>query len=149
MKYLLLYNAETGAIVGHAIIPDTEDAPRAPGGFSYAEVDAADWEYAERFNTDPLDLPCLGPQLVLSGEKQRIDQSRTPINTADLIQAHGLYRANRRDAYDPIPDQLDRVTATLEKLAADGVDIGEAGREQVQSWRGVKTKFPKGSPPTL
>lgn len=141
MKYLLLFNEDTGAIVGHSIAPD-DFLPEAPDGYAYLEAEVADWVLAEA--VDPLDLT-----LTLADEPQRVDPYATPKTSSEILQENGNYRANRREAYDPIPEQLDRLTATLERLADQGVDIGKDGREQVTRWRAVKRRFPKSDLPTL
>lgn len=51
----------------------------------------------------------------------------------------------RAEAYDPIGDQLDRITKTFAYLAEQGIDIGKEGMEQVESSIKVKAKFAKKS----
>lgn len=141
MKYLLLFSEGTGAVVGHSISPD-DVLPDAPDGYAYAEAEPADWVLA--VEVDPDDF-----SLTLAESPQRTDPYATPKPATEILQENGRYRANRRAAYDPIPDQLDRLTATLERLSDQGVDIGKDGREQVTRWRSVKRRFPKTDLPTL
>lgn len=141
MKYLLLFDESTGAIIGHAIVPE-DVLPDAPDGYAYIEAEVAHWIYAE--SVDPVDF-----SLTLAAEPLRTDPYASPKAAAEILQENGNYRANRRDAYDPLPDQLDRVTAALERLADQGVDIGKDGREQVTRWRAVKRRYPKTDLPTL
>lgn len=49
----------------------------------------------------------------------------------------------RAEEYDPIPDQLDRVTKVLKYLSANGVDIGPDGTDQVTMSDAVKAAHPK------
>lgn len=49
----------------------------------------------------------------------------------------------RRQSYDPVGDQLDRITKALKFLKDHNVDIGPDGDAQVTSSLAVKTKFPK------
>lgn len=67
------------------------------------------------------------------------------LSREDIMRLHGLYGAARREAYDALPDQLDRITKALAVLQEAGIDIGEAGREQVAHCQSVKAAFPKGS----
>lgn len=141
MKYLLLFSDMSGDVVGHCVAPD-DSLPDAPEGYAYLEAEVADWVLAEAVDTADLSL-------TLASEPQRIDPYASPKSTEEILQENGSYRANRRAAYDPIPDQLDRLTATLERLSDQGVDIGKDGREQVTRWRAVKRRYPKPDLPTL
>ncbi|WDE11338.1 hypothetical protein [Thalassomonas haliotis] len=49
----------------------------------------------------------------------------------------------RAEGYDPLGDQLDRITKCLSHLAQNGVDIGEFGLAQVAHSEQVKQRFPK------
>lgn len=141
MKYLLLFDETSGAVVGHCVVPD-DNLPDAPAGYAYVEAEVADWVLAEA--VDPADF-----SLTLAGAPLRNDPYASPKSAEEILQENGSYRANRRAAYDPIPDQLDRLTATLERLSDQGVDIGKDGREQVTRWRAVKRRYPKPDLPGL
>lgn len=52
-------------------------------------------------------------------------------------------RKKRGENYDPIGDQLDRVTKALAYLSEQGVDIGEDGLAQVNHVNEIKSKFKK------
>lgn len=49
----------------------------------------------------------------------------------------------RASGYDPLGDQLDRITKCLDHLAKNGVDIGEFGLAQVAHSEQIKQRFPK------
>lgn len=49
----------------------------------------------------------------------------------------------RKKEYDTNGEQLDRITKALAYLSKNGVDIGDAGREQVEHCNAVKNKFKK------
>ena len=49
----------------------------------------------------------------------------------------------RAAGYDPLGDQLDRITKCLSYLAQNGVDIGEFGLAQVSHSEQIKLRFPK------
>lgn len=53
------------------------------------------------------------------------------------------YKLERQTAYDPIGDQLDRITKALEYLKNKGIDIGPDGIAQVTMVNEVKAEFPK------
>lgn len=140
MTYLLLYDLVTGSIVGASIGADEET--EAPEGYAYLAVTQEEWVYAE--SVDPAESAA-----VLSDSPQRTDPSMAPADARTILQDTGNYRANRREAYDPVGEQLDRLTAALEYLADQGIDIGREGREQVTRVRSVKRRFPKPDLPTL
>lgn len=142
MSHLLLFSEATGAIVGSLITADGEDVPIAGDGYCYVAVSADEWEYVQSVNVSALAYPCHWPSLVLSPTKQRTDHSLNPASHAEVLQLHGFYQANRRDAYDPLAEQVGRITKALAKLAADGIDIGEHGAEQVNHCRDIKERFP-------
>jgi len=64
------------------------------------------------------------------------------LSREDIMRLHGLYGAARREAYDPLPEQLDRITKALAYLQDHGIDIGDHGREQVAHCLAVKNEFP-------
>jgi hypothetical protein len=45
--------------------------------------------------------------------------------------------------YDPLPEQIGRITKALAHLSAAGVDIGPDGLTQVDRAQAVKIRFPK------
>lgn len=53
------------------------------------------------------------------------------------------YTTLRCSAYDSVGDQLDRITKVIKHLQAQGIDIGEAGEQQVLMVDAVKNKFKK------
>lgn len=52
----------------------------------------------------------------------------------------------RREAHDPLAEQVGRITKSLAYLQSQGVDIGPDGAEQVARVQAVKDKFKKRSP---
>lgn len=133
MRYLLTYLLKSGDIIGSQVVP-YGTIPDAPAGASiWCASSAYQWERAVRVGPSGLEL-ATGPV--------RDDPEKTIIPRDTLLQQHGLYRANRREAYDPLPEQLDRVTKALAHLHAQGIDIGEHGLEQVERCLAVKSRFP-------
>lgn len=57
--------------------------------------------------------------------------------------AANLYKEKRAKEYDPIGDQLDRITKCLSNLKEAGVAIGPEGEEQITRVELVKAKYPK------
>ena len=53
------------------------------------------------------------------------------------------YREERAKAYEPVGEQLDRITKSLAFLKSQGVEIGPEGQAQVSMSDSVKGKFPK------
>lgn len=136
MNSYLMYALGTGYVVGHlvsatGVIPDI---PFGRGVWSVSDIDQ--WERATAIKDN---------KLVLADIAQRQHPERLTATKAEVAQAHGLYSANRRDAYDPLPEQLDRITKALGFLRAAGVDIGEDGNQQVEHCQSVKAAFPKSS----
>lgn len=133
MRYLLIYRLDSGEIIGSQVVP-YGTVPDAPAGASvWCASSAYQWERAVRVGTSGLEL---------ASDPVRHDPAKEAIPRETLLQQHGLYRANRREAYDPLPEQLDRVTKALAHLHAQGIDIGEHGLEQVERCRAVKNRFP-------
>lgn len=57
--------------------------------------------------------------------------------------ASTLYQEKRKQKYDPIPDQVERLTKALDFLQKSGVDIGPDGEEQVTRFNAVRAEYPK------
>lgn len=134
MRYLLTYDLSSGDIIGSQVVPYGIE-PDAPSGCGIICAPSPyQWERAVRVSNGRLDLVS-NP---VRDDPQKHEEPRSAI-----LQRHGLYRANRREAYDPLPEQLDRITKALAYLKAAGVDIGEAGIEQVEHCQAVKAKYPK------
>lgn len=53
------------------------------------------------------------------------------------------YARLRAPLYDPMSEQIDRITKTLAYLKEQGIDIGTHGVEQVDASLSVKERFPK------
>lgn len=53
------------------------------------------------------------------------------------------HRAARESAYMPVGDQLDAIIKTFAHLEAQGIDIGQDGRELVKQSKEVKATFKK------
>lgn len=134
MRYLLIYSLGTGDIIGSQVVP-FGTVPDAPAGASvWCASSSYQWERAVR----------VGPSgLELASDPVRADPAKVVIPRDALLQQHGLYRANRREAYDPLPEQLDRITKALAALREAGIDIGHDGDEQVNHCHNVKNRFPK------
>lgn len=134
MRYLLVFNLESGEIVGHQAQPCSAVSDIAQGMGCREVADIDDWERAIRIGASGLEL---------APEPVRHDPSRMQPTREDLLQRNGHYDENRRQSYDPLPEQIDRITKALAYLKAAGVDIGEAGIEQVEHCQAVKAKYPK------
>lgn len=130
MRHILIYRLEDGAIES-AMIVAYSTIPKAPPGMGIWAAGAGQWELAIRVTKDGLEL---SPTPVRFSPE-------TPSREAVIMQA-GLYQAARREQYDPIPEQLDRITKALAHLHAQGIDIGEHGLEQVERCQAVKSRFP-------
>lgn len=130
MRHILIYRLDDG-VIESAMTVSYSTVPRAPAGMGIWVAGADQWERAVRVTKQGLEL---SPTAVRS-RPEVMSQS------AVVMQA-GLYRAARREHYDPIPDQLDRVTKALAYLSEQGVDIGEHGRQQVERCQAVKSRFP-------
>ena len=133
MRYLLLYDLATGEITGSQVV-SFSTIPDNDGNGCWVAANAYQWERAVRIGNTGLEL---------TSDPVRQDPAGQPRTRAEILQQHGMYRVNRREAYDSISDQLDRITATFEFLALRGIDIGAQGQEQVSRWRAVKDEFPK------
>lgn len=131
MRHILIYRLEDGAIES-AMIVAYSTIPKAPPGMGIWAAGAGQWELAIRVTKDGLEL---SPTPVRFSPE-------TPSREAVIMQA-GLYQAARREQYDPIPEQLDRITKALAHLKDCGVDIGEDGDRQVDHCQSVKSRFPK------
>lgn len=134
MRFFLVYSLESGDVVGHSVM--TNDAvPDIPDGYGVWCAGSIDqWSRAIRIS---------GTDVIQADHLVRLPPGHIQVQRHDIIQAHGHYKANRRGAYDPVPEQLDRITKALAYLEAHGVDIGEAGKVQVARCRAVKEMFPK------
>lgn len=133
MRYLLTYLIKSGDIIGSQVVPFGIE-PDAPSGCGlFCAPSPYQWERAVRVSNG---------QLELVSNPVRDDPQKHEEPRSAILQRHGLYRANRREAYDPIPEQLDRITKALAHLHAQGIDIGEHGLEQVERCRAVKNRFP-------
>lgn len=134
MRYLLTYDLASGEIKGSQVVSfgTIPDAPMGMGVWFVAEPD--EWERAVRVTPAGLELGI---------EPARTDPARAQPRREELLQQHGHYQVNRREAYDSLPEQIDRITKALAYLKAAGVDIGEAGIEQVEHCQAVKAKYPK------
>ena len=53
------------------------------------------------------------------------------------------HRTARASAYMPVGDQLDAIIKTFAHLDAQGIDIGQDGRELVKQSKEVKATFKK------
>lgn len=138
MSYWLLYDMATGAIVGRSM--GGLNPFQAPDGHSF--YGASEEEYRLAVSLDlsgPSPVPVFGEEQVSIPPKPSGD---------DIALAFGLYKPLRAAAYDDIGDQIDRITKALEKLHQAGIDIGEAGIEQVHRCAAVKARFPS-SPPAI
>lgn len=134
MRYLLTYALSTGAITGHQIVPYGVVPDIGHGEGCWAASSPYQWERATRVGTHGLELV---------SDPVRIDPAASMPGRVDLMQSHGHHQANRRESYDPVPEQLDRITKALGVLHAAGIDIGEAGLAQVEHCMAVKAKYPK------
>lgn len=54
-----------------------------------------------------------------------------------------LFQKKRAADYEPIGDQLDRITKVFKRLKEAGVDIGPEGEAQINMVDAVKAKHPK------
>lgn len=133
MRYLLTYLLASGDIIGSQVVPYGID-PDAPSGCGIICAPSQyQWERAVRVSNG---------QLELVSDPVREDPQKHEEPRSVILQRHGLYRANRREAYDPLPEQLDRITKALAYLQDHGIDIGDHGREQVAHCLAVKNEFP-------
>lgn len=134
MRYLLTYDLASGEIMGSQVV-SFNTIPDAPLGMGvWFATDPGEWERAVRVTPAGLELGI---------EPARTDPARAQPRREDLLQRNGHYDENRRQSYDPLPEQIDRITKALAYLKAAGVDIGEAGIEQVEHCQAVKAKYPK------
>lgn len=131
MRHLLFYRLDDG-VIESAMIVSYSTIPDAPEGMGIWAAGAAEWERAVRVTKDGLDL---APTAIRT-------RPEAPKREAAIMRA-GLYRAARRERYDPVPEQLDRITKALAYLHESGVDIGEDGRMQVDHCQGIKAMYPK------
>ena len=53
------------------------------------------------------------------------------------------YIANRRMAYPDETDQMAVIWGIISKIAESGVDIGQEGKDMLQLFEDIKTKYPK------
>lgn len=133
MNDLLFYQQSSGLVVSHVTGPHAgwPELPDGMGCWSCCSPD--EWERAVAVSDG---------RLVLADAPVRRHPSRAAADRADILQRHGHHRANRREAYDPLPEQIDRITKALAHLQAQGIDIGAAGREQVAHCASIKQSYP-------
>ena len=53
------------------------------------------------------------------------------------------YIANRRAEYPDETDQMAVIWGIIDKIAESGVDIGQEGKDMLQLFKDIKTKYPK------
>lgn len=133
MRYLLTYDLSSGDIIGSQVVPYFVVPDTPAGAGIWCASSPYQWERAVRV---------LNGQLELVSNPVRDDPQKHEEPRSAILQRHGLYRANRREAYDPLPEQLDRITKALAYLQDHGIDIGDHGREQVAHCLAVKNEFP-------
>lgn len=134
MRYLLIYELDVGTVVGAMAVPFSV-IPEIPAGRGvWCASSPQEWERASRVTSTGLELV---------DKPLRHDPAKNIIPESQCLQIQGHYRAARREEYDPIPEQLDRITKALAHLKDCGVDIGEDGDRQVDHCQSVKSRFPK------
>lgn len=132
MNLYLLYQPDTGEVVAHQL---TEGWPTAPDGLlCWACRDAYQWERVVRVVDGVLELS----DVPVRRHPRPIIPERE-----ELLCQMGHGGRVRGESYDPISDQLDRITKALAHLKDCGVDIGEDGDRQVDHCQSVKSRFPK------
>ena len=65
-----------------------------------------------------------------------VEEYETHLKQIEYVQA-------RRASYDPVGEQLGRITKALKYLQDKGVEIGPQGVEQIEHVEEVKARFPK------
>ena len=53
------------------------------------------------------------------------------------------YIGKRREEYPPETDQIGVIWRIIENISASGVDIGQEGKDMLQLFKDIKTKYPK------
>ena len=53
------------------------------------------------------------------------------------------YIGKRREEYPPETDQIGVIWKIIENISASGVDIGQEGKDMLQLFKDIKTKYPK------
>lgn len=53
------------------------------------------------------------------------------------------YIGKRREEYPPETDQIGVIWRIIENISASGVDIGQEGKDMLQLFQDIKTKYPK------
>lgn len=134
MRRVLLFYIDTGiifsgSVISHRTIPKISNSCGA-----WFTESPHEWEYGYKIEND---------RLVLSDIQQRQDPCKSELSLDECMMVAGLYQSARRDAYDPLPEQLDRITKALAALREAGIDIGHDGDEQVNHCHNVKNRFPK------
>ena len=134
MRHFLGYCLETG-VVSSGFVDAFCSVPSIPTGTGlWCAASPHEWEYGCKIEND---------RLVLSDIQQRQDPRKSELSLDECMMNAGLYQSARRDAYDPLPEQLDRITKALAALREAGIDIGHDGDEQVNHCHNVKNRFPK------
>lgn len=133
MRYLLQYSLYSGEIIGHMVVPFSFAPEVGAGEGCWATLSPKEWEHAIKVEDG---------RLVMADAPVRMDPAASIMPRAEILQRHGHHRANRREAYDPLPEQIDRITKALAHLQAQGIDIGAAGREQVAHCASIKRSYP-------
>lgn len=133
MKHLLMFSISTG-LVSSALIYHEDGMPLSSFGHEWAQVTPGQWEYTYAVLID-------SHEPLLATEKQRTMPNLSAHEA--ILLSHGHYQSLRANAYDPIGDQLDRITKALAYLADQGIDISLAGKEQVKMAQDIKEKYPK------
>lgn len=102
-------------------------------------TDALAWKYGHVFDSED------GRITVWRSKEPQPDEVEIEATRAEYVKfkASVLYQEKRAKEYDPVGEQLDRVTKALKYLKAAGVDIGPDGSAQVERVDSVKQKYPK------